>query len=235
MAPTFGAIGTRLAGASTNSANLAVPASVVAKSVVFAVVYTDNSSAVTVSPPDVSWTAATGSPVSNGADLRVWVFWKRATGSDSGTYNFTLSTTVNWRNGWATRIDGCIETGSPVDVSTTAAATGSLSYPNTSLTTTGPNELLLWLAASYDGARLSAAPTGLTIRGQGVNDNSDAGLAVCTGAKAVAGATGTISATANDGTNEKMLWFGALKPVATSAPVIANRGLTVATRRAGFY
>lgn len=214
-APTFGAMGARLAGNGGYQFNLPVPAGVVANSVIVAVIYTDSDTAPTINPLPSGFQAASNSPVSNSAALREFVFWKRASGSDSGTYNFAATNvSANWATGWAMRIDGCITTGNPFDVTASAQGTGSTSYPTiASQTTTGADELLLWLGATYDGYQLSSAPSGFTIQGQGVNNNSDAGLAVCTKTQAAAGATGSMSATANNGTNGKLVWFGALKGI----------------------
>jgi len=146
--PTFVAAGTYLTEASGASAAVAVPAGVQANDVILVIVYKENTAAVT--PPsgfiEKSHQAATGSQ-----DHDTYVFWKRATGADSGTYSFTWTGSV-WRTGFAMAFRGCVTSGDPIDVfsGATSGGTSVTASPAVSVTTTGADRLLVWLAGTYD-------------------------------------------------------------------------------------
>lgn len=227
---TFGTVGTVLTGSNSTAASFAVPASVAANDVIVLPMYVEVAQTVT---PSAGFAEAPNSPVTIAGTQphTLHVFWKRATGADSGTYAFTVAAGLAWRTGAAMRITGCATSGSPFDVTTSAnnSAITITATPGVSVTTTGVDRLLVWAASSSSGSACGAA-TGMTER-------FDAGgLASDTLAQPAAGAsasiTGTFATAASVG-----VWLGALKPdsVAAARALTTNEQLTVAVRRAGFY
>ena len=158
-APTPVATGTYLAEGSGATAAFAVPAGVQANDVILVELYKENTAAVT--PPtgftELGHQAATGAQ-----DHDTYVFWKRATGADSGTYSFSWSGSV-WRTGFASLWRGCATTGTPVDVynGATSGSTSVTASPAVAVTTTGADRLLVWFAGTWDSTTWTT-PTGFT-------------------------------------------------------------------------
>lgn len=210
VAPAFGAIGTQLQ-TSTAAPNVAVPSGVAADHIIVVEFFIDSTATVTGLP---SGFALKDSPIAvppgSGAHSQV-IAWKRATGADAGTYNFTLSGST-YVNAAATRVTGCITTGDPWD-DTDAAFDNTLgtATPSVSVTTTGPDRLLYWGSTNWAGG-LWTPPSGFTER-------RDSGDRVCTSAdlvQASAGSSGAISGS-NATSDRRTAWLGALKPVGAGA------------------
>jgi hypothetical protein len=125
-----------------------VPTGVVAGDIILAFIYIESTADVT--PPDVNWTQVAPTPtVTSPATFVTRAFWKRATGTEStsNTYAFTYSGSPGdpWRDGVAVRISRCIPTGTLIDAVTSATQnTDNKLDPATSITTTGPDRLILW-------------------------------------------------------------------------------------------
>lgn len=190
VAPAFGSAGTYLAGVTGGSttAAFAVPAGVAANDIILVFMYKENTNAITGMP--TGFTEITTAP-STTAPQQHHVFWKRATGADTGTYgNFTWTGQV-WREGVAIRITGAITSGSPVDVQNTNSSNSSVSpTPVVSVTTTGIDRLMVWSATNFNSGTWTM-PTqggGYTIRSANGND-----LVVGTVAQAAAGASGSVT------------------------------------------
>jgi hypothetical protein len=223
-APAFGALGARLAGASSTAANVSVPTTPAADANTLDVLnlFTDTNAAVTVTPPDGTWTQAPNSPITRaiGGLHREHVWWRRPV-ANSGTYNFTLSV-AQFREGICTRLTGVIASGSPFD------ATTSIDFPSSStattavsVTTTGADRLLLFLSTNWDG-RTYTPPTGFVERYDAIGGGggTDTGMEVATLAQAAAGSSGSVSATLNAGANG-CVWLGAVLPVASAGTPVA--------------
>jgi len=210
--PTFGAAGADLEG-SSSSVNVAVPSGVVAGSYVTVIIFVDGAAQVTGVP--TGFTLAPGAPVNvnqggPGAH-RLYVYGKRATGNDTGTYNFTLSANV-FRKAVAVRWDGVISTGVPWDpgsepfnVSTAQSGNTNVSTsPAVSITTSVADTLLIWVASNWLGGAWTP-PTGFTERW----DTGERAATLADMGKASAGATGTVqgSCAASD---KQGAWLGAL-------------------------
>lgn len=243
-APAFAAAGTRLTGAASATANIASPAGVVANDIILValVVHANGAGptpAVTVVP--TGFTEAPHSPalstVTSFDTSDLHVYWKRADGSgEPGTYNFTLASAPAFRAGYAMRYTGCITTGNPIDVDVSAGnSTGTLSFPNSSLTTLGNGRLVVWYGGSWD-AWVCTQPSGFTIDAQGVTNNTDAGLYLCSKLQPVAGSTGTLTASfPTTGSDAKDVWLGALLPAggASSTPPVYQPPLRIPNRNVG--
>src|SRR3954464_10206246 len=117
--PVFGSAGTYPVGGSTTTLSVPVPASVAANDLIIVPVYVEIAHAVT---PPVGFTEDSNSPAIVGApdDHYLHIYWKRATGADSGTYDFTIAAGVTFRVGVAVRITGAITSGYPFDVTAKA-------------------------------------------------------------------------------------------------------------------
>jgi hypothetical protein len=213
-APAFGSLGTHLAGAATSPGSVAVPSGMAANEVAFVVLEVEDWNAV-VTPPS-GFTEVTNSPVTVG-NMSLHLFWKRATGADSGTYDFTFTGSLTWRHGIAMRISGVNTSGVPFDVVTKGAGQSGTSGDALSMTTTVADTLLIHVGSNLNN-RTYTPPTGFTSRF--VDAAGDGGLGISTNPQASAGATGTVQNTwSNTGTNAS--WMGALKPAAAAA---ANTG-----------
>jgi hypothetical protein len=205
--PAFGTAGTQLQG-SASTMNVDVPDSVAAGDIVVVTAFIDTS--VTVTGLATDFVQAPDSPVAveGGANHRLYVMWKRATGADStaGTYDFTLSASV-YRNAQAIRYTGAISSGDPWDVTNAATidTSGSGTSPAVSDTTTVADTLLVWASTNWAGGTWTP-PAGFTER----RDTGDGVCTVADLAQAAAGATGSITGTCT-GTDKRAAWLGALK------------------------
>ena len=208
MAVAFGSAGTRLGGGTSSSGNVPVPTGVAANDIIIVIFYTENTSP-TITPP-AGFTEAPNSPtgITSGLVHQTRAYWKRATGNDAGTYNFTLSPS-EFRDAVALRFTGCITSGNPIDVDTQTIANSGSSSPAVSLTTTQQDTMLVW-AVTHWNAQTTSTPSGFTTRFA-----SEVGGGFCaqiaTKAQAAAGATGSVTTTAASGQTWNV-WMGALKP-----------------------
>lgn len=207
VAPAFGAIGTQLQTTTANPA-VAVPSGVTADQIIVVDFFIDG--AVTVTGMPAGFAHAPDSPIAvppgSGSHSQV-VAWKRATGADAGTYAFTLSSSI-YVNAAASRITGCITTGSPWD-DTDAAQSNALgtASPAVTVITTGTDRLLYWGATNWGGG-LWTPPTSFTER----RDSGDRVITSADLAQAAAGSSGAISGTCA-GNDRRTAWLGALLPV----------------------
>lgn len=227
VAPVYAAAGTVLTGVSSTSANVAVPAGVVSGSVILVLMYVETTQTVT---PPAGFTEAGNSPaVVTGAGAHdLHVYWKRATGADSGTYNFTISPTA-WRSAVAVRFTGVISYGNPLDATNSAINTGTDSVsPAVSLTTKGPDRTLVWIGSCFVGGGNWPVVTGFA---EQIEPGGNEAWAIDTKTQAAAGSTGSLSVTYSVGGGSASAWLGALLPVPSPKPV--NKSLSVATGRAG--
>jgi hypothetical protein len=203
-APSFGAIGTHLAGSGSTAA-FAVPSGVVSGSIIIIPMFVDSTATITVYP--TGFAEAENSPVPNtgGAQHSLHVVWKRATGNDSGTYSFTFSAST-YRAGSAIRYTDCVASGTPFDTPTDSAAntSNSSTSPAVDVTTAGADRLLIWAATNWAGGAWTP-PSGFTER----MDTGDQINTLAEKTQAAAGNSGSITGTCAG--NDKMTaWLGAL-------------------------
>lgn len=209
-APAFGAAGTPLAGDSITAANVPAPAGVVENNIVLVPIYVEAGQTVT---PPAGWEHAPSSPVivTGGSAHQLNMLWHRASGVESGTYNFTVAAGLNWRFGVALRISGCVTAGSPFESVTSAAKTTNANgtTPSVSTVAAGPDRLWLWLASSFV-TNTSTPPSGFTER---VDVSDQCALTVAT---RVGGGAGAVTGTFANAT-ASAAWMAAFKPVNTDA------------------
>jgi len=230
-APAFGSVGTYLGGSGTLSPAFPVPASVAANDIILVFMYTESTpegNAVTATPP-AGFTEAPNSPIityngtSEGQYQRV--FWKRATGADTGTYTFTLGANSGYVEGVAVRFTGCVTSGNPFDVTTSANSnTAGTTTPAVSVTTTGADRLLVFGSTDWVTGT-STQPSGMTQVSVGGGRVFDIAYV----AQSVAGGSGSLTAT-HTGSGPLTAWLGALLPI-SSAPhqaYVASTAVTAA-------
>lgn len=222
--PTFGAAGTYLTGVVSNQANFAVPTGTANNEIVVVYLYIESTGAIT--PPAGFTQKSRPSNTGTGAHDLV-IFWKRCTGTDSGTYAFTNPNV--WREGVAVRYSGCITSGDPFDVvSANQAASGASGItPVVSLTTTVTDTLLVFSGTNFNGGAWTP-PSGYTER---VDSGGD--LTVDDLARASIGSSGTIRATCAGGSTGTCAFLGALKSTTSAASGISDPGATRRRRRIG--
>lgn len=209
------------------NAAVAVPSGVAANDIIIVSLHKENSNTVTMPSGfallDVVPLASPG--------FWHYVFWKRATGADTGTYTFSWSGD-DWRTAIAIRIPGCITSGSPFDVTTHAeSATLSATTPAVSLTTTGPDRLLLWLVDLWDTADVTA-PASYTRPTNTWPTNRL--LDAATRGQAAAGATGSVTGTLAT-SRERIARLLALLPAATTAAPTVDAGADASITLGGSF
>jgi hypothetical protein len=216
-APVWASAGTYLSG-TASTLNVAVPSGVVADSVVTVTAFLDSTTTVTAAPS--GFTQCTASPADIAANHRLVKYWKRATGADSGTYDFTLSGSA-YRNAVAERYSGCVTTGDPWDASPTSAtdATNGTVTPSVNITTAGADRLVVWSGSDWAGGTWTP-PTGFTER----VDQGDGLISVATKTQAVAGATGGVTGTCT-GSDKRTAWMGALIPAGAGTITVSPSGI----------
>lgn len=205
-APVLAAVGAYLSAGSGTSAAIAVPSGVQAGDIILVTLHFED--AATITPP--AGFALLDVEVLTTPGFWNYIFWKRATGADSGTYTFGLGAD-DWRTGIAARFTGCATTGDPWDVFTNASSsTSSSTTPAVSLTTTGADRLLVWAADLWDVSTFTA-PTSYA---RPTNSwPSSRLLDICTRSQAVAGATGSVTGTLGTA-RQRVAWLIALRPPA---------------------
>lgn len=217
--PTFVAAGTSVINSATASIAFPVPAGVAANDIVLAHLYKENNAAVT--PPAGFTQVGTPAAVTTGNAQWHYLFWKRATGADSGTYTFTW-TGSTYNSGQTGAYRGCITSGTPVELSTSAVnTTSTTTTPNLSFTTTGADRLLVWAGTNFSESNWTA-PTGFTLRG----DSTAIVQAFATRNWPTAGATGNVSGTSST-SNTNTAWLTALVPVASGSTTVAPTEATL--------
>lgn len=203
---------------SGSSVAIAAPAGVVADSVVVATLYLDGATDQNVTAP-AGWAAAASTPVATN-NHRAYIFWHRAAGPESGPYVFTWDASV-FREGQAHRYDNVITTDVPFDTGVAAASenTSSSSSPAVSITTTGPDRVLVHVATCWSGGTWTP-PAGFTRRQQtpvGLITLGDA-------AQAAAGSSGSVVATTTT-SERRTAWLGALRPAGALITGVATGAL----------
>lgn len=217
MAPTYqsvGSYGQTTGGSPAASVDCGVPSGVVADEVILLHMFTDITTS-TITPPS-GFTQVTDSPqnVTGGLTMRIAVFWKRATGSESGLYTSSFSAST-FAEAVATRYTGCITSGVPFDVTNGNVDTvGNTLTAAVSVTTTVANTLLVHTAGNWTGGTWTPS-SGFTGR---VTSGGFNLMYVGDKAQAAVGASGTVQATCSAASNNvNAAHLGALRGPAASA------------------
>jgi hypothetical protein len=224
--PTFGAAGTYLSGASSNQYNFAVPTGTANNEIVLVYLYLESTGTVTTIP--TGFTQKSRPTVAGGEAHDLLLFWKRCTGTDSGTYNFVGPNV--WREGVAIRYSGCVTSGDPFDTpistnSTTSATSGNA--PAVSLTTTVTDTMLIYSATNFQGGTWTPA--------SGMTERADAGgdLTVDDLAQTSIAASGTKQAVCAGGAHASLAFLLALKSTTSTASVGSDPGAWRRRRMSG--
>lgn len=90
--------------------------------------------------------------------IRLSLYWKRLTGTDTGSYTFTLSA-ANWLNGYGIAITGGLTSGDPVGANVDTGGATSTTYPSVSVTGLAFEPFLAWCAYNRSGGA-STEPSG---------------------------------------------------------------------------
>lgn len=206
--PVFQTAGAGLTGVSRTNSPFPVPSGVVAGDIVLVHLYVE-ALAAAITPPtgfsEITFTPAPGGFGTAGWDSMQRVYWKRATGADTGTYTFAHPSV--WTSGAATRYSGCVATGTPVEVLGSAwRASDATVTPAVSGTTLGANRLLVW--GGLSGLSVSwAPPAGFTER---FDSGGTGEIGVATLAQLAAGATGSLTGTASAASAQSATLLGLL-------------------------
>ena len=157
VAPTFLALG-NLSYASRAVADIPKPAGTALNTIVLVGLFAGSGASPANPTPASGFTpiGAYSTPNDGGFFGRFSVWWKRATGSEPGTYDFTRNGTYN-SQGFALAYNGCPTAGDPVDVFSQNTGT-SLTATGTGVTTTQANDMLAWLGHNWDGSGALAPP-----------------------------------------------------------------------------
>jgi hypothetical protein len=183
-----------------------VPAGVIANNIVELRVFMDTTGS-TATPP-TGFVDAPDSPQTISANQRQHVWWKRATGAESGTYTVTFSPD-SYAEAVAVRYSACIDTGNPYDdTDSDQIATNTTTSPPVDVTTTGADRLIVHSATNWAGGTWTPS-TGFTTRVTGGFGQ----IHVATKLQAAAGASGSVVATCT-GNDKQTAWLGALKGAA---------------------
>lgn len=221
-APAFRSFA-RLTENTAANAAVPVPSGVAADDVILVHIYKEGTAAVT---PPAGFTEIT--PARTATNITHHLFWKRATGADTGTYTFTWTGTL-WREAVASAYSGCVTTGSPLDTGTGAPVsagrtTNASSTPAVSLTPTaaGTGRMIVWSGTAVNGATFTT-PSGFTLRTSGL-----IWQALATLSQSSAAATGSVTG-ATSSSGEGTAWLVALLPTDAAATTASVADTATAT------
>lgn len=201
--------------------SFAVPAGTAANLVVIVSFFANvNTTTVTVVPS--GFTVVPGSPVIGGSNV-LFKYWKRLTGADVGTYDFTLSSS-QFVEGAAELYDNVYMSGSPFDAGPGSAFddVNGLSTPAISTTTLGSDRANIHTATAWSGG-VWTPNAGYTKRLQ-----PPVGLVTASDKiQAVAGPTGSVVATVTV-SDKRIAHLIALIGTTVDGPVSSGGGFAVA-------
>lgn len=212
--PEFGSF-TTLAQGSTSPAAVPVPTGVVANSIILVGIYVEPSGQ-SITPLPSGFAEAPDSPatVTGTQPHALHMYWKRATGADSGTYDFTMAGNT-FRGAFAMRIDNAVTSGNPFDVTNSAVLTTTTGNdtPAVTDTTTDTNRLWVWAGTNFNGGNCTTV-TGFTER----LDPGGICIAVDTKQEPTIAGSGSLVGTWTT-TGSHAAWLGALLPAVTGGGV----------------
>src|SRR5689334_2578829 len=200
--PPAGALGTNF-GATTNAPSIGAPSGVVAKSIVVCYFFLDSG------PQTITgsgWAEAPNSPVNvTGGSHGLHVMWHRASGSESGPYSFSW-TTSTYCDAFTQRYDSCVLSGTPFDSPCGAAESNasSTTSPAVSTSSLDVDRLDIWASTNWSGGAWTA-PGGYTKQ----RESTVQILTCATHDHPVAGSTGSITGSCA-GNDKRTAWIGAL-------------------------
>lgn len=152
-APLFVGAGTLGSTETTTTMTPGYPAGISANDILFMFIgLRDGSGNATISSVSGGWTLVEEMPYMTGSDETSALYWKRATGSESGTETVTLSEVLTFGNGVAQIVAyrGCVTSGTPYERNTLYAMTGSsTTHQGKGLTTAGVDRRAVSFFYSY--------------------------------------------------------------------------------------
>lgn len=205
----------------------AFPAGYTAVADDIAVTFCETETGDTVTPP-AGWAAVTNVIVSSGTTTRLWAIWRRIQAGDTAP---SIADAGNHNIGRMIVVRGCATTGNPWDTfatNTELTADTSVSIPG--VITTVANCLMLYaVSTGQDGSSSTTAYSGWANASlANITEHMDnytalglgGGFGMASGEKAVAGATGAMTATLALTANFKALMCIALKEQPTAPSVM---------------
>lgn len=151
--PAFVGAGTLGSTETTTTMTPGYPAGISANDILFMfIALRDGSGNATISSVSGGWTLVQEMPYMTVSDETSALYWKRATGSESGTETVTLSEVLTNGNGMATIVAyrGCVTSGTPYERNTLyAIASNSTTHQGKGLTTAGTDRRVVSFFYSY--------------------------------------------------------------------------------------
>lgn len=191
---------------SRTSVAIPVPTGVASGDIVVVGIYKENTAAIT---PPSGFTLKTSDTTNATTQGALWVYWKRLTAADTGTYSFSWTGAV-YAGGHAIAGRGAVATGDPF-VGTTSivrSANNSSSTLATSATSILNGLAMSFVSSWATATRTWTAPSGWTREEQTVN------MATGRLGTTVATSTGTVTWTGN-GNDYYQMFLGVLAPPVT--------------------
>lgn len=215
-APAFANAGTYYAPGGTGTSHVVpAPSSVGSLDIVLVHIYIESNTAVT---PPGGFTEIPTAPFTSGPTTGQRAFWARGPGGS--TYTFSTGSAV-FREASATRWTGCITTGTPYDSGAGAPnsaqrSSNGATTPAVSLTTQGPERRLVWSAGAVSVSNPWTPPSGFT------EHVDQAELTIASDDQPTAGATGSITGTANASSFQTAFLIALIPPEAFIPPHISQ-------------
>lgn len=206
---------------SRTSAAIPVPVGVADKDIVTVGIYKENTAAITAPSGFTLKSSDTTNATTQGA---LWVYWKRLSAADTGTYSFSW-TGASYAGGHAIAARGCVETGDPwagsVFIGRTANNSGATISGSAGSVSGGLG--ISFVSSWATATRTWTAPSGWTREEQTIN--------MATGEKTSmpATTTGTILWTGN-GNDYYQMFLGTLMPPPSGSTIYV---VSSGTKKAG--
>ncbi len=208
--PTF-ASASSTGGGTRSATDLTIPSGVVAGSLVLVHISAETTGAVTA-PSGFTEVSFPSAPVTSGGQtFRLRVFWRLASGTESGTYRFTHTST--WTRAAAIRVEGAAASDPIQVVASGATSSSTTALPTLSGTVSAPQTLLVWGGGAYEGGGSWNTPSQMVQR---VNAGE---LAVATQELSSAGATGNLAASKTTGSAKVATAVAVRSPAQSRAKV----------------
>lgn len=226
MAAAFRSIASTTYASRTNT-TVSAPAGIVNDDILIAAIFVGASgSSPAVTPPSGFTLIGTPTVVADGTSFtaRFSIYWKRAA-SESGSYTFTHA--AGSSQAIIVAVSGALASGSPIDVSSSNSLTNPGSGGNTAIatgvTTTGADDLLLYVAHDWEGLGALSPPSGMTERFDGL-------VYAASQALTASGATGNKTQTNGNAASGMpwAAWLVAIKSAAAGGPVTTPQTVSVA-------
>ena len=159
-APTYRSSSSTGNDAWASSVSVPVPAGAAAGDVVVVALGTWGGSPPNVTAPSGFTLKAAYTASNNGGADTVTVYWKRLTGPDTGSYQFSWNG-GRWSSGHAIAVSGAATSGDPIAAIDRAGSLSANVFPSTSVTTAS-TPFLAWIGRNDEPTSQHTPPTGFT-------------------------------------------------------------------------